>query len=602
MKKHSRILPKLPYIFGVNLSFLLVFLSFCLFLLTINFLTPIMGEDIVLAPWPYHTPPSGFLAQANAVVHKIIEQSTQWNMRLGESLTIATAAFDKNVFNIMNTCVLACFMVLLFVYAFGRFPDWKSPKEALAILTLICLLLVFHPILGELFFWKSGVLNHTWGVAILLFFAVPYRLKATGNYSFQYGPIKTILYCAAGILAGITIENTGAIIIIMIISLLSWNFFIHKEKPTTASILGVIGLAIGVTILITAPSTTLRREYYATVDIGAGLSGLSLYIYRFKGILKDYIYSTRPALILLAGEMTILLFMFRSQILGTIRTRKLINHTLQNIFIDLAILLFSCIAIVALITVPYYAVGNRGIAFHWFILYTMIAYFGYEIWSRTNLAVQLFVAAISIFTFVSMAAEIYPQYLDLYQKAKQREDSLNSQIASGQVPIILDTLDIKRTRVLETREDWFLFNANTQLAKYYYQVDSILVQDPMVELSNIQPSKEIQYYFDNISVDQDYVIIRGWAVYPEHPDPEQSIYVQLRSVESHKDYFISSTPIEREDIGKAYGDPVYSGSGFNSRYFVDFLPAGEYQVGIVLENQGDILQKIGDEVINISTK
>lgn len=179
------------------------------FLLIINFLTPLMGEDIALTAFPKGYQVSNLYELFSGLYRRIYTQVTTWNVRIGEQLSIVFSCFDKAVFNILNSIVTMCYFWLVYQYAFKR-KFIFTIRNAVYLLFVFSLVLLFQPVLGQIFFWRTGSTNYLWGLCILLGFALPLRYYVGFESIDLIGNSKIKLFAVSivGFFAGFTNENT----------------------------------------------------------------------------------------------------------------------------------------------------------------------------------------------------------------------------------------------------------------------------------------------------------------------------------------------------------------------------------------------------------
>lgn len=108
------------------------------------------------------------------MTQRIYEQMTNWNIRIGEQLSILFSCFDKNLFNICNSIVSLSYVWLVYQWAFKR-KFISDKRNILYLLFIFAMILMFQPVLGEIFFWRTGSTNYLWGICILLGFSLPLR-------------------------------------------------------------------------------------------------------------------------------------------------------------------------------------------------------------------------------------------------------------------------------------------------------------------------------------------------------------------------------------------------------------------------------------------
>lgn len=146
-------------------------LAIFVFLLVINYNTPMIGEDFALSPSFYSKENFSFLNSIHWIVDRVYIQSTTWNARIGEQLAIVFLTFNKDIFNICNSILTMIYGYLIFLYAFNRKLILKNKQDTFSILVIFVLVVLFMPALGEIFFGKRD-LQIICGVLLYCFYLV----------------------------------------------------------------------------------------------------------------------------------------------------------------------------------------------------------------------------------------------------------------------------------------------------------------------------------------------------------------------------------------------------------------------------------------------
>ena len=580
--------------------FVLIIFGFSIFLLYINAITPLVGEDLILTPWNYGEVPISLIDKGNLVFHRVFMQASNWNARIGELLAIITSAFPKSVFNILNMIVINFLIVLLFAMGFGRLPNWNQKQDSVGIFIIIFLSICLNPLLGELFFWKSGTMNHTWGITFLLLFATPFRLHASNNFDFNLSKIQLILYVFVGFIAGYAIESACLIVAGLILIQLIWKIF-RKQTIRIGFIIPFLTFSCGTLSFLCLPSTTIRRAYYASLDIYNGSSGIQLYLDRFRLILFDYINNSLPLLLILVFLLISWCYINRGMFKKSLITDVLFNFENHNFILIIIIFLSSLLTVVSLITIPYINDQKRGFAFNWYILFSIIAYVYMKIWmSIKNITIKNLVLSIVFLILVTNMFYISKSYLNFHNAFKTRNESINFQLANGKNELIIEPLRIQSSRILETREIYFINRANT-LMKNYYGVNSISFQNKIVEIEEINFSPNEYLNIEKIEKNGNNLVISGWTFIDKINSNKIVIDVLLRNSEIGKDLVFSTSLIKRPDVAK-YFDGPYIFTGFQALIPENELPTGLYQIGVVIELNKVAFGKLSETMITIPYK
>jgi hypothetical protein len=212
----------------------------------LNYLTPIIADDF------YYSFIFGTYERVTSISDIIISQYDHYMNWGGRSIVhffiqLFLSFGDKIIFNIVNTIIYVIFVLLM------QFHITGSLKKINSILfsTITILLWFLVPAYGQNFLWLTGSCNYLWTTTLILFFLIPYRKKnENSNYKLNF-PLS-VLFFFLGILAGWSIENSGAAVLFLLISYFGIKM-IKKEKVSFFEIAGFIGFIIGFCVLIAAP-------------------------------------------------------------------------------------------------------------------------------------------------------------------------------------------------------------------------------------------------------------------------------------------------------------------------------------------------------------
>ena len=286
--------------------FILQYFLIGTFFLYVNILMPIAGEDFDLMPWDYNSAPISFLDKVNFVFQSVVNDALNWNIRVGEALTIMIGAFPPIIFDILNTINYIWLTILLFIIGFIRFPEWKNQSDLFALFLINFQIIVLLPLLGQVFFWQAGTGNHNWGVTILLSFIIPFLLISRAEIKYDNVLILSLLIIY-GFFAGLTIENGVVIVIVALLILLL--YLIRKNQFDLKYLYPILSFIIGAFVLLFSPSTSNRRNYYASIDIDSGIGYPQIFISRYLRINHDLISYSWILLILFFSSLFIFLIL-----------------------------------------------------------------------------------------------------------------------------------------------------------------------------------------------------------------------------------------------------------------------------------------------------
>jgi hypothetical protein len=169
---------------------------------------------------------------------------------------ISTYIGNKMFFNIFNTILYTFFILLINFHITG------SVKKISVFFFLIINLALwfFVPVWGQNFLWQGGSSLYLTTTTIILLFLVPLR-KKMGNREYKLNIPLSVLFSFLGILAGWSVENSGAAVLFLLIAYFVFKK-IKREKVNLFEILGVIGFIIGFILLIAAPGNHVRLSSY----------------------------------------------------------------------------------------------------------------------------------------------------------------------------------------------------------------------------------------------------------------------------------------------------------------------------------------------------
>jgi len=113
-----------------------------------------------------------------------------------------------------------------------------------------------------------------------------------------------------------------------------------------------------------------------------------------------------------------------------------------------------------------------------------------------------------------------------------------------------------------------------------YRMGSICLPEPLPP--GAREVGTLQYYIDDLSVNDLALTVRGWAAAPGRAAVRGSVHLVLRSAQSTHVY--SAVPTTRPDVAQALQQPKWVDAGFHFARRLDRLPAGEYRVGFLIDD------------------
>jgi hypothetical protein len=100
-----------------------------------------------------------------------------------------------------------------------------------------------------------------------------------------------------------------------------------------------------------------------------------------------------------------------------------------------------------------------------------------------------------------------------------------------------------------------------------------------------RPSTRIFTHLDEFLAAPHAVTIGGWAMIPDHASKPGQIHVVLHSPGAQ--LVFTTVPLQRPDVAQAYHEPRWRWSGFRAVLDPTLLPAGDFDVGVLLADGGD---------------
>lgn len=570
------------------------------FFLYVNLKTPLAGEDFAHAPWPLGGAPSGLGAQVRAIASAVLAQAVGWAWRIGELISVVFGAFPKDVFSVANAVVLTAFVVALFVIAFGRLPDWRRRADAFPLLVLVAALLALLPVMGGLFFWPAGTLNHTWALFALLCYAAPFRILASGRDVFEGARAPLVaLYCAAGIPAGMTVESAGPVVVAWALLLAAWK---RRSLPrwvpwATAS------LAAGTALLLFAPSTTARRAYYGTVIPSGGRAGVALYAHRLGTVLRDHVGLAGGLLALFAVLAVCWLVVQRRPLVAALRRRRSEEPELRDAAVLAVMTVASLGSLLALATIPYHSDQIRGAALHWYMLFAGVAFLAGGVWTRLPAPLRAVAVAVVVVVLGVEMWGLSKAYAAYHEEASARHHDVLRQRRDGVRDVHVDVLLTGASRLVDPREQWSTNGDGPVFLARYYGVEKFTVGGARQGHGPAAAPRggKLLHGIDSARVRAGVLEVSGWAVLEGSDAAAQKRWVVLRRAAGGPgaDLLLGTSPVVRSDVAQAYAQTGYASAGFEVRVETAALPAGEYAVGVLVVDEGTSGMHVGGTKLSL---
>ena len=565
-----------------------------LYFFIINMLTPLMGEDLALTVFPQNAESLSIAETLYLMWMRIYEQMTTWNIRVGEQTSIVFSCFDKVYFNICNSYAAILYISLIYQYAFKKKYSLNA-KSTFFLLTTFSLILLFHPALGEIFFWQTGSTNYLWGLCLLLVAALPlrYYIGHTSIDIIGNSKAKQFLLIIISFFAGLTNENTIIVFISLYMGCIIYRRLKRQNIPIWIYLSG-ISLLAGFLVMLNAPSTAIRVQTYKRIF---GITDVTMrdYIYRGRNIIihffsenKAYIYLTCIAIIL----YLICVIVDRKN--SSDEKRKILISNSENLFL----LLLSSLSCAALVMSPY--IETRAFLLPDFFMLVCIIYYLEQILyffqkMRTALAILLII--VQLIALSSVGRQIYQSYLAYNDFSHMREH-------------LMKTTDKKEAfqwkeyrapysgRILSTREDYLSDNPSV-LARYYGRNIQLWKQQVWIENLDEYLQQTAIGNIDTISYDpeSDKLILYGWAVLEGSKIEDSSRYVYIRA--DNESYYFRSERVYREDVADYYSNDEYLNCGIKCEVnsVQNFLGSDVSDIHAGILTIDDVTKKVSERTI-----
>ncbi len=247
----------------VIVVFAIVFLA----IYYLNVLYPIFGDD-----WAYTfvwTRETETPARISSLMDILISQYNHYMLWGGRSVVHAIDQLllwgGETVHNLLNSL-----MFVLYLFIIYRISNIGNNSNVILLIITIMVLWYLHPVFSQTVLWITGSANYLWGTTIVLLFIYPYYAYYRGK-EITDSVFKYIIFFAAGIIAGWTLENVGIAMLFVLVSIL-FLLRLEKQRIPVWAISGLIGGTIGFLILILAPGNYVRLDSIYESEALVGLS------------------------------------------------------------------------------------------------------------------------------------------------------------------------------------------------------------------------------------------------------------------------------------------------------------------------------------------
>jgi hypothetical protein len=182
------------------------------------------------------------------------------NPRFGQVLTLLV--YTPGPWHaIITPLVELALIYLLALHALGRKPSFARSDDALMFATILGMVALTAPLIGQLLFYRPFTGNYLFGFAIGLAVLAPYRLHAADPRARRWRWIPIML--VGGLVAGMCNEHTGpATVAVAAFAIVV--FWRRGERPAAWMIAGLVGIVVGGLALYFAPGQDIRYHGLAT--------------------------------------------------------------------------------------------------------------------------------------------------------------------------------------------------------------------------------------------------------------------------------------------------------------------------------------------------
>jgi hypothetical protein len=270
-----------------------------------------------------------------------------------------------------------------------------------------------------------------------------------------------ILFYPIGIFAGCSNENTVPTILFFIAAI--YFYFMLDKKRLSLKIPGwflpgAISLLAGYFILLFAPSTKVRQDYYNTA-FGVKDVSLLTYIQRIENLISRYYQASKILLIALLIS-TIIFGLYFWIYKKNIPAKSIRNSIIVGLF-----MLFSFLSLIALVVVPYFEVRSSMLT--WFFSFAFIFHVFYSVAHTPVKNIIVVLSAIVVIACVYQSHTIFNLYNAFYDESMTRHYQILSQIETGSQIVQVKPFLTQNSRLLNTRDDYLVYIATTQYSNYY---------------------------------------------------------------------------------------------------------------------------------------
>lgn len=350
----------------------------CLALLTINIygwsfaLVPMVGEDFAFL---YGVEPLAWEDRFQWILQRSVEQIDDWNARLGEQVAIFWLNMPNWLFWLASVLAFLGLVILSAALYSGR--------QGLKTKSLISVGLIFLLWPGlEVFFWKTANAAYLQPILLYLICILAYRDDTKIH---RWVARKTIVVGLSGVafLAGLSFENVPvAVAIYMALAL----FMTSQWKRLWPAFFPIVSMLAGWSLLLAAPSTQHRREYYRHA-YGVEQTDLGYFVQR--GLEVSELFFRTSSLLFIASmiALTYLLFLHRRgerhynprTFLTIVPAILLVGSLIMAPYTEPRAFLLAWILMFAVVVEASYQIGMRFRVARWGLLIAMLVSLGFSV-------------------------------------------------------------------------------------------------------------------------------------------------------------------------------------------------------------------------------
>lgn len=522
------------------------------FFLTMNFVTPVIGEDYVLVAYSPFFPPESSSVLIENVLSRILYQMQTWNVRLGEQFSIIFSCMDCGLFHILNSLAAIYYIWLVLLYAHRG--HCKISESIWCVFIAFSTILLFQPAIGEVFFWRTGSSNYLWALIILLTFAYPVCCLFLDNHNIiETSIIKTVFLTILGFFAGFTNENTVVTVWILYIIVIIVRNVRRINRPVWLYT-SFVSFTIGFVFMLKAPSTSIRIAYYNQL-FGTQYIGLFGYLRRIPIVTLRFFTDNSTLIIITVICLMIAFICYRTKLRRNNSTEKLS-------IAPVVLLLLSSVSCAALVMSPY--IETRSFFLPDFLMTVCVAYYSEYLVYAFKQKKGLLITLIIVFLFLDFfyMIQFYRVYKSYYGFCEQR----TAEISISDEPFFWrEYPGPYSNRILTTREDYCIDNQKALTSYYGKPIKTIpgyVGNQKYLQIINYQHCDALGGidWLEYNDSDKTLTVV-GWGTINDTCSKDNEIYIFLdNGIE--KKFFKTLYAQARPDVAAALNDNHHSNSGF----------------------------------------